>query len=78
MAKLYLLDDDIHTFDEVVSVLRKYLSFPMTQGQSVANIVNNNGKCDIYTGDIIMVEDLYELFRKEGFSVEIDETYEME
>jgi|TARA_B100000900_G_scaffold248422_1_gene211451 ATP-dependent Clp protease adapter protein ClpS len=78
MAKLYLLDDDIHTFDEVVSVLRKYLSFPMTQGQSVANIVHNNGKCDIYTGDIIMVEDLYELFRKEGFSVEIDETYEME
>jgi len=43
MAKLYLLDDDIHTFDEVVSVLRKYLSFPMTQGQSVANIVHNNG-----------------------------------
>jgi len=78
MAKLYLLDDDIHTFDEVVSVLRKYLSFPMTQGQSVANIVHNNGKCDIYTGDIIMVEDLYELFRKEGFSVEIDETYEVE
>jgi ATP-dependent Clp protease adapter protein ClpS len=78
MAKLYLLDDDIHTFDEVVSVLRKYLSFPMTQGQSVANIVHNNGKCDIYTGDIIMVEDLYELFRKDGFSVEIDETYEVE
>ena len=78
MAKLHLLDDDIHTFDEVVSVLRKYLSFPMTQGQSVANIVHNNGKCDIYTGDIIMVEDLYELFRKEGFGVEIDETYEVE
>tara|TARA_A200000159_G_scaffold5984_1_gene5412 strand:+ start:2367 stop:2603 length:237 start_codon:yes stop_codon:yes gene_type:complete len=78
MAKLHLLDDDIHTFDEVVSVLRKYLSFPMTQGQSVANIVHNNGKCDIYTGDIIMVEDLYELFRKDGFSVEIDETYEVE
>lgn len=78
MAKLYLLDDDIHTFDEVVGVLRKYLSFPMTQGQSVANIVHNNGKCDIYTGDIIMVEDLYELFRKEGFNVEIDETYEVE
>jgi hypothetical protein len=50
----------------------------MTQGQSVANIVHNNGKCDIYTGDIIMVEDLYELFRKDGFSVEIDETYEVE
>ena len=78
MAKLYLLDDDIHTFDEVVSILRKYLSFRMTQGQSVANIVHNNGKCDIYTGDIIMVEDLYELFRKDGFSVEIDETYEVE
>ena len=42
MAKLYLLNDDIHTFEDVIRVLRKYLSFPITQGQSVANIVHNN------------------------------------
>ena len=78
MAKLYLLNDDIHTFEVVMRVLRKYLSFPITQGQSVANIVHNNGKCDIYTGDITYIEALYELFRSEGFNVEIDETYEVE
>ena len=78
MAKLYLLNDNIHTFEDVIRVLRKYLSFPITQGQSVANIVHNNGKCDIYTGDIIYIESLYELFRSEGFNVEIDETYEVE
>ena len=78
MATLYLLNDDHHTFGDVISVLRKYLSFPMTQGQSVANIVHNNGKCDIYNGEIEMVENLYELFRSEGFNVKIDETYEVE
>ena len=78
MAKLYLLNDDIHTFEDVIRVLRKYLSFPITQGQSVANIVHNNGKCDIYNGEIEMVENLYELFRSEGFNVKIDETYEVE
>ena len=78
MAKLYLLNDNHHTFEDVIRVLRKYLSFPITQGQSVANIVHNNGKCDIYYGEIEMVENLYELFRSEGFNVKIDETYEVE
>tara|TARA_Y100001937_G_scaffold75583_1_gene102656 strand:- start:548 stop:778 length:231 start_codon:yes stop_codon:yes gene_type:complete len=76
MATLYLLNDDHHTFGDVISVLRKYLSFPMTQGQSVANIVHNNGKCDIYTGDTLMVENLYNLFKQDGFKVEIN--YEVE
>lgn len=78
MAKLYLLNDNHHTFEDVIRVLRKYLSFPITQGQSIANIVHNNGKCDIYNGEIEMVENLYELFRSEGFNVKIDETYEVE
>ena len=78
MAKLYLLNDNHHTFEDVIRVLRKYLSFPITQGQSVANSVHNNGKCDIYNGEIEMVENLYELFRSEGFNVKIDETYEVE
>ena len=78
MAKLYLLNDNHHTFEDVIRVLRKYLSFPITQGQSVANIVHNNGKCDIYNGELEMVENLYELFRSEGFNVKIDETYEVE
>ena len=78
MAKLYLLNDDTHSFEDVIRVLRKYLSFPITQGQSIANIVHNNGKCDIYNGEIEMVENLYELFRSEGFNVKIDETYEVE
>ena len=73
-----MLNDNEHSFEDVIRVLRKYLSFPITQGQSIANIVHNNGKCDIYNGDIIMVENLYELFRNEGFNVEIDETYEVE
>ena len=78
MAKLYLLYDDIHTFEDVVAVLRKYFSFPITQGQSIAHIVHNTGKCDIYTGNIEHIKLLYELLRSEGFNVEIDETYEVE
>jgi|TARA_R100000030_G_scaffold99999_2_gene92075 ATP-dependent Clp protease adapter protein ClpS len=77
-STLYLLNDDHHSFEDVIRVLRKYLSYPMTQGQSIAQIVHNNGKCDIYTGDMVMVENLYQLFLKDGFNVEIGENYEME
>ena len=77
-STLYLLNDNHHSFEDVIRVLRKYLSYPMTQGQSIAQIVHNNGKCDIYNGEIEMAENLYQLFLKDGFNVEIDETYEVE
>ena len=73
-VSLYLLNDNVHSFDEVVSMCRKYLSYPTTQGMSIANIVHTSGECRIYEGST--AEELYEVFREDGFNVELRTEYE--
>ena len=41
---------------DVINVLKKYMSYPTTQGQSIANIVHTAGRCDIFTGDELIVD----------------------
>jgi len=72
-SSLYLLNDDIHSFDDVVSMCRKYLSYPLSQGMSIANIVHTTGKSRIYKGDSLVVSELYEIFKESGFKVKIQE-----
>lgn len=74
---LYLLDDDIHSFDDVKHLLRRYLVYPETQCESIANIIHNNGRCDIYTGDDYMVSKYNEIFISNGFDTLIQDNYEV-
>ena len=46
-SRLYLLNDDIHSFEEVVYVLQRYLGYPSLQGASIAELVHRTGKCEI-------------------------------
>jgi|TARA_B100000035_G_scaffold32073_1_gene24408 ATP-dependent Clp protease adapter protein ClpS len=69
---LYLLNDNVNSFMDVINVLKKYMSYPTTQGQSIANIVHTTGRCNIFTGDELIVDHYYELFIKNGFNVEVD------
>ena len=32
---LYLLNDNVNSFMDVINVLKKYMSYPTTQGQSI-------------------------------------------
>ena len=68
---LYLLNDNVNSFDGVINVLKKYMSYPTTQGQSIADIVHRTGRCKIFTSDELIVEHYYELFIKNGFNVEV-------
>ena len=49
---LRLLNDDKNSFIDVINILKKYMSYPTTQGQSIADIVHRTGGCDIFTGDV--------------------------
>lgn len=48
-SRLYLLNDSVHSFDEVVYVLKRYLGYSDLQGTSIADLVHRTGKCEIRT-----------------------------
>jgi ATP-dependent Clp protease adapter protein ClpS len=75
-SKLYLLNDDVHSFDDVVFILRKYFGYSMLHGASIANIVHQSGRCSIKEGSIADLELYFEGLTKEGFNVKIENDYE--
>jgi len=75
-SRLYLLNDDVHSFDEVVLTLKRYLGFPDLQGASVADLVHRTGKCEIRIGHFDELELLKEMLLKEGYNVILENDYE--
>ena len=74
-SRLYLLNDDVHSFDEVVYVLKRYLGYPTLQGASIAELVHTKGRCEIKIGPFDELELLKEMLLKEGFNVKIENDY---
>lgn len=72
-SKLYLLNDDVHSFDDVIFMLKRYLGYTLIHGCSIADITHRVGKCQIKTGDASEIDEIYEVFTKNGFKVEIKE-----
>ena len=75
-SRLYLLNDDIHSFEEVVYVLKRYLGYPDLQGASIADLVHRKGKCEIRIGYFDELELLKEMLIKEGYNVKLENDYE--
>lgn len=68
-SSLYLLNDDIHTFEDVIYILRKYFGYSILHGASIANIVHQTGKCQIKTGPFNELDPIKEGLLRDGFSV---------
>ncbi|MER3524705.1 MAG: Clp protease ClpS [Ignavibacteria bacterium] len=51
-AKVILFNDDVHTFDEVITQLIKALKCTSQHAESLAWEVHNNGKGVVYTGEL--------------------------
>ena len=49
--KLFILDDDVNTFEHVIESIQIRLSYPNSQASSIAHIVHNVGKCLVKTDD---------------------------
>jgi len=70
--KLYLLNDDIHTFDEVRSMLKRQFAYPNLHSDSIIEITERVGRCQIKSSDDVEeLEHLQQVLLKEGFKVEI-------
>jgi len=70
--KLYLLNDDIHTFDDVRFMLKRHFAYPNLQSDSIVEITDRVGRCQIKSSDDVEeLEILQEVLLKEGFKVEI-------
>jgi ATP-dependent Clp protease adapter protein ClpS len=52
-AKVILFNDDVHTFDEVITQLIKALKCTPQHAESLAWDAHNNGKAVVYTGELV-------------------------
>jgi ATP-dependent Clp protease adaptor protein ClpS len=71
--KLILHNDDVNTFDFVIKCLVNICDHEYEQATQCANIVHNNGKCDIKYGDREKLTILKEKLVILGLSVTIEE-----
>ncbi len=49
--RLFLFDDDIHTFDEVIEQIIKATGYSYNKAQELTFQVHNNGKTVVYEGE---------------------------
>ncbi|HEX9655416.1 MAG TPA: ATP-dependent Clp protease adaptor ClpS [Bacteroidota bacterium] len=52
-AKVILFNDDIHSFEEVITQLMKALRCTEPHAESLALEAHTNGKAMVYTGDMV-------------------------
>ena len=70
---LYILNDDINTFEHVVDCIQNYLNYTYMQSVSISHIVNNNGECLVkQTDDEELIQNVYENLVKEGLNLRIE------
>jgi ATP-dependent Clp protease adapter protein ClpS len=52
-AKVILFNDEVHTFDEVITQIIKAIKCTSQHAESLAWDVHNNGKAAVYTGELV-------------------------
>lgn len=57
--KLMLYNDEVNSFDHVISCLVKYCGHDFIQAEQVANLVHYKGKCDVKNGDFDTLLPIY-------------------
>tara|TARA_B110000858_G_scaffold141856_1_gene161031 strand:+ start:596 stop:817 length:222 start_codon:yes stop_codon:yes gene_type:complete len=71
--KLYILNDDVNSFDNVIRIVQQYLNYPYLQSASIANIVHNSGQCEVKdSDDEDLIKEVYRNMVKEGLHLRIE------
>tara|TARA_R100000008_G_C3423387_1_gene86007 strand:+ start:253 stop:483 length:231 start_codon:yes stop_codon:yes gene_type:complete len=69
---LYLLNDDVNSFDNVIYILQKTLPMCNTlRAEQIARLVHDSGKCHIHTGYPPDIYLLYAQLQKQGLTVQL-------
>ncbi len=72
--KLYLLDDDVHSFEYVIDSLTSFIPLCNSlRAEQIAMIVHNTGECSIYSGFAPEIYMIFATFQKAGLQVQIRE-----
>ena len=75
--KLFILNDNVNSFEHVIRCIQRYLNYPYMQAASIASIVHNSGRCLVNeSNDELMIKGLYEVFVKEGLKLRIESSDE--
>lgn len=71
--KLYICNDDVNTFQHVISAIQQCLSYPYMQACSIANIVHQSGECLVKTDDDSLIIDMYDRLKELGIKVRVED-----
>ena len=69
---LILHNDDVNTFEYVISSLVDICNHELHQAEQCAFIVHFKGKCDVKTGDFDFLHPIKDKLTSKGLSVTID------
>ena len=71
--KLYILNDDVNSVDNVIRIVQQYLNYPYLQSASIASIVHNSGQCEVKDyDDEDLIKEVYRNMVKEGLHLRIE------
>lgn len=69
---LILFNDDVNSFDHVISCLMRICKHDMVQAEQCAWIVHTNGKCLVKTGSFDEVHSMCLRLLNQGLSAKVD------
>ena len=70
-SSLILYNDNVNTFDHVITCLIKYCDKKPIEAEQMALIVHHNGKCVVYTGTVEKLTPICNALLHQGLNVEI-------
>lgn len=70
--KLILHNDDVNSFDHVISCLVKICEHEVEQATQCAFMVHNNGKCDVKYGDFDTISKMKSRLKANSLSVTME------
>lgn len=70
--RLLLHNDDNNSFQWVIECLMKVCKHEYTQAEQCAQIVHNNGVCDVKYGDLETITEMKEKLQGAGLSVTME------
>lgn len=71
--KLYILNDNINSFEHVIQTIQRYLNYPYLQATSIAYIIHHSGQCEVKeSDDEELIDELYRMLVKQGLNLKIE------
>lgn len=72
LNSIVLFNDDVNTFEWVITCLINYCNHDSLQAEQCAHIVHFKGKCSVKTGSFETLKPICETLLEKGLSVEIN------